>query len=332
MSAWSNFMLRLRLLGRSILRSEEHLGALPGVAAQLDRLARATETTQQRNAATMPAVQRLTEVTEKTERHLAMIAGIMAQREIVGIMSDARFDHPLRLERSGFKVHSEYDEDGIIDEIFRRIGTTNRTFVEFGAGNGTENCTGFLLMQGWRGLWLDGSDAFLRTVNISWKAELARDQLVACQAFLTVDTIDQVIGDAGFSGEIDLLSVDIDGNDYHILEKIGVVSPRVICAEYNANIPPHIDWKMARKDDYVWEGLDDRTGASLKALENMLGRRGYALVGCGVAGVNAFFVRRDLVAGKFAEPFTAENHYNPWRFFYRAPGAVSNWREGSVRR
>jgi hypothetical protein len=181
-------------------------------------------------------------------------------------------------------------------------------------------------------LWIDGSDELLPTLNRGWKPEMERGQLVARQAFVTVDNIDGIIRDAGFSGEIDLLVVDVDGNDYHFLENIGTVTPRVICAEYNANIPPHIDWKMARNDDYVWEGLDDRTGASLKALEVMLGKRGYVLVGCSVAGVNAFFVQKDLVGDKFADPFTAENHYHPWRFFYRLPGIVSNWREGPVSR
>jgi hypothetical protein len=309
MSVWSNFKLRLRLIGRAVVqsenhlsRSELHLSAIPRLETQIDRLSAAAE---------------------KIERHLSLSSAMTARGEILEIMADPRFDNPLRLERSGFRVHSQFDEDGIIDEIFRRIGTTNRVFVEFGAGNGTENCTGFLLMQGWRGL---------PTLELAWKPELTRGQLVARREFITVDNIDGIIRDAGFSGEIDLLCVDLDGNDYHFLENIDVVSPRVICAEYNGNIPSHIDWKMARKDDYVWDGLDDRTGASLKALETMLDGRGYALVGCGLAGVNAFFVRRDLTESKFAEPFTAENHYNPFRFFYAARDAVSNWREGSFSR
>ena len=260
------------------------------------------------------------------------MAAMEARKQILEILDDHRFDDPRRLERSGFKVHSEYDEDGIIAEIFRRIGATNRQCIEFGAGNGTENCTGFLLMQGWKTLWIDGGDDFLPTVNVAWKPEMERGQLVARHEFITVDTIDGIIRDAGFSGEIDLLVVDLDGNDYHFLENINAAAPRVICAEYNANIGPHIDWKMARKDDYVWGGLDDRTGVSLKALEIMLGRRGYTLVGCSVAGVNSFFVRTDLVGDRFADPFTAENHYHPWRFFYKKPGIVSNWREGPERR
>ncbi len=318
MSAWSNFKTRLGLVGRSILQSEQHLSTLTRVEARLANL----ET----------HLDRISTALEASARHAGLMAQMQAREQILDIVADPRFDDPRRLERSGFKVHSQYDEDGIIAEIFRRIGTTNRQCVEFGAGNGTENCTGFLLMQGWKGLWIDGSDAFLPTLDLAWKPELERGQLVARREFITVGNIDGIIRDAGFSGEIDLLAVDLDGNDYHFLENISAVAPRVICAEYNANIPPHIDWKMARKDDYVWEGLDDRTGASLKALEIMLGRRGYTLVGCSVAGVNSFFVRQDLVGDKFADPFTAENHYHPWRFFYPANGAVSNWREGPVKR
>ena len=111
-----------------------------------------------------------------------------------------------------------------------------------------------------------------------------------------------------------------------MLEKISAVSPRVICAEYNANFPPHVAWTMERDDTYMWCGLDYRVGASLKALENLLSGRGYALVGCSIAGVNAFFVRKDLAAGKFAEPFTAENHYNPWRFSHAGSAHGTMWR------
>jgi len=318
MSAWSNFKARLGLVGRSILQSEQHLstlsrleGKVAGLEVQLDRIANALE------AGTRQAQQ---------------TNALEARKQLLEILDDHRFNDPRRLERSGFRVHSQYDEDGIIAEIFRRIGTTNRQCVEFGAGNGTENCTGFLVMQGWKGLWIDGSDQLLPTLERGWKPEVERGQLVARRAFITVDNIDGIISDAGFSGEIDLLVVDLDGNDYHFLENISAVAPRVICAEYNANIPSDVDWKMARKDDYVWCGLDDRTGVSLKALEVMLGRRGYALVGCSVAGVNAFFVRKDLLGDKFADPFTAENHYHPWRFFYNQPGIVSNWREGPEKR
>jgi len=318
MGAWSRLKARLGQLGRSIHQSEQHLGALPQIAAR------------------MPGIEhqlnRIATALESNARHSFLVSQMQARAEIREILADPRLDDPRRLERHGFKIHSQYDEDGIIDEIFRRIGTTNRQCIEFGAGNGTENCTGFLLMQGWKTLWMDGSDEFLPTVKISWKPELERGLLTARQTFITADNIDDLIRDAGFSGEIDLLAVDLDGNDYHVLQAVSAVTPRVICAEYNANIPPPLEWKMARKDDYMWEGLDDRTGASLKALEVMLGERGYALVGCSLGGVNSFFVRKDLVGDKFADPFTAENHYHQWRFFYPAASSISNWREGWAQR
>ncbi len=314
MSAWSNFKIRLGLVGRSILQSEQHLSTLSRLEAKV--------------AGLESQLGRIADALDRSAHHMAQIGALEARKQILEILDDHRFNDPRRLERSGFRVHSQYDEDGIIAEIFRRIGTTNRQCVEFGAGNGTENCTGFLVMQGWKALWIDGSDQLLPHLERGWKPEVERGQLVGRRAFITVDTIDGIIREAGFSGEIDLLVVDLDGNDYHFLENISAVAPRVICAEYNANIPPDVDWKMARKDDYVWCGLDDRTGVSLKALEVMLDRRGYSLVGCSIAGVNAFFVRKDLVEAKFADPFTAENHYHPWRFFYNQPGIVSNWREG----
>jgi hypothetical protein len=308
-SIWKGLENRLRRVGRAILQSEGHLDAIKHAGGR--------------------SSERLEIVAAKLggiETHLAFLAALEARRELVKIMADPRFDDPLRLERCGFGIHSQYDEDGIIAEIFRRIGATSRTFVEFGAGIGTENCTGFLLVQGWRGLWIEGREDFPFFANHTWGPEIKRGQLVIRNEFVTVDTIDATIGGAGFSGEIDFLAVDLDGNDYHILERISVVAPRVICAEYNGLFPPHVAWAMPRDDGFMWEGIDYRTGASLKALELLLSDRGYALVGCSVAGVNAFFVRKDLTQGKFAEPFTAENHYNPWRFFYAGSASKSTWR------
>lgn len=306
MSLWSKLTARVRRAYGALLGSEEHLKTIAGIEEQLRHLVAATA---------------------RAEQQIGMVAGLMAREQIVAALADPRFADPLRLERFGFRVHSQYDEDGIISEIFRRIGEASRIFVEFGAGNGTENCTGFPLMQGWRGLWIEADPIKIRNIERIWAPEIARGRLTLRCELVTVDTIDGVIDSAGFSGEIDLLAVDIDGNDYYLLEKISSVSPRVICAEYTANYPPHVAWTMARNDRHAWGGVDYRIGASLKALETVLAARGYVLVGTSFAGVNAFFVRKELAAGKFAEPFTAENHYNPWRFFYAgAHPTVTNWR------
>lgn len=137
-------------------------------------------------------------------------------------------------------------------------------------------------------------------------------QLKVENAFITRDNINGLIRNAGISGEIDLLSIDIEGNDYYVWEAVDVISPRVVIIEYNGKFPPDIDWKMAYNEVHIWDGSDWH-GASLKALE-LLGRRlGYQLVGTNLIGANAFFVRKDLTGNQFLAPATAETLYNPLR-------------------
>jgi len=324
MSVWANLESRLRRIARAVLQSEEHLESIARSGESLARSAQAPQAPQA--PLPSPEAARIASQLEGTQNHLGFIAGMMARREMVELLSAPRYADPLRLERSGFRCHSQYDEDGIIAEIFRRIGTESRVFVEFGSGRGDQNCTILLLMQGWKGLWIEGDPSLIFFIEHIWRNEIRAGLLTVRNAMITPDSVNDIIESAGFSGEIDFLSVDVDGNDYHLLDKISAIAPRVICAEYNAWIPPEISWVMERNDAYVWDNIDSRTGASLKALETLLRKRGYALVGCSPAGVNAFFVRADLAQGRFAEPFTAENHYHPWRFFHTGVGSQGNWR------
>lgn len=84
--------------------------------------------------------------------------------------------------------------------------------------------------------------------------------------------------------------------------------------EYNASYGPHLPWVMRCNPTHMWPGTN-YFGASLKALERLGRRKGYSLVGCNFVGVNAFFVRDDLVADKFYEPFDAETHWEPPRYY-----------------
>lgn len=215
------------------------------------------------------------------------------------------------LEYYGFRVYSQSDEDGIIEEIFNRIGTTNKIFIEFGVSNGLECNSHYLLFKNWRGLWIDGGNK--EKIQEKFAPVIANGQLKFLQAFITRENINKLFVAGGVTGEIDLLSIDVDGNDYHIWEAINVVKPRVVIIEYNPKFPPNCDWKMAYNKNHIWDGSDWH-GASLKALE-LLGRKlGYQLVGTNFTGVNAFFVRQDLAQDLFIEPATAENLYNPSRF------------------
>jgi len=231
------------------------------------------------------------------------------------ILSESRYIDEKRLLRFGFKVHSQNDEDGIIQEIFRRIGTVNKTFVEVGVGNGLENNTLHLLLQGWRGLWIEGSPEFVEHINKKFTFALSNGTLKVRHAWVQRDCINQLIAEGwGESGELDLLSLDIDGNDYHVLEAIEPLNARVILVEYNPKFHPPVKWIMEHNPNHSYDG-SDYFGCSLKSYEELLSARGYKLVGCNLLGVNAFFVREDLVKNHFHGDCSAENHYEPERFF-----------------
>lgn len=238
------------------------------------------------------------------------------RQEYQVILSSPRYDDGRRLTRFGFKVNSQSDEDGILEEIFKRIGTTNRHFVEFGCGNGLENNSHYLLLKGWQGLWIDGREGHVQSIREEFSKLLDSGQLTVKHSFLTRENIDGLISES-VTGEIDMLSVDVDGNDFHFLDRIRSIQPRVIVVEYNAKKGRSLDWVMAYNPAHRWDGTD-YYGASLKAFEILLHERGYSLVGCSVSGVNAFFVRTDLVdEQRFCPPFVSENHYEPHRRLLR---------------
>ena len=230
-------------------------------------------------------------------------------------MATPRNADPKRLLRYGFKVYSQCDEDGIIQEIFRRIGNGNRTFVEFGVETGIECNTVKLLIEGWRGLWLDGSATNIAQIQSRFAGFCNKGQLRAVEAFITVENINAMIQQGGISGEIDLLSIDIDNNDYWVWQAIEVVKPRVVVIEYNATLRPPFSGVVPYEPTKRWNG-SNYFGASLEALVRLGRRKGYRLVGCSFNGANAFFVHDAFAGDHFLDPPTAEEHYEPPRYFF----------------
>ena len=229
-----------------------------------------------------------------------------------------RFQDPKRLLGSGFKVYSQHDEDGIIEEIFRRIGTTNRFFVEFGVGDGLENCTTYCLLKDWSGAWIDASAICYEGVLHNMNFLIAADRLRVRHAFINRDNIEPLFADMRVPQEFDFLSIDIDRNDYWIWEAIRNYNPRVVAIEYNASFKQTVACTVPYDPNAIGDGTN-YFGASLKAFEFLGYRKGYRLVGCNYTGVSAFFVREDCLGGHFAEPYTSENHYEPPRYFIRMP-------------
>lgn len=256
-----------------------------------------------------------------------MYAGLA---RIETLLAAPALDDPKRLERSGWKAYSQNDEDGILNEIFSRIGAPHKSFVEFGSGDGTENNSIYLLAQGWRGLWIEGDPAHAQAIRRDYAPLLEAGVLRLANTFITRDNINELIAAAQLGPEIDLLSIDIDGNDYHVWQAINAVNARVVVLEYNAKFRPPLDWTMDYNPAHEWGG-DDMMGASLCALTRLGESLGYRLAGCNVVGVNAFFVRRDLAGDKFAEPATAAHLYQQPRYHLGPCYKLERGHPGSAR-
>ena len=269
--------------------------------------------------------QRLAELERTLERsrQLAIFQlDMRTARELIELRAEPRYGAPGRLERHGYKVWSQNDEDGILEEIFRRVGTASRTFVEFGVSDGRECNTVKLLIQGWSGLWMESSAEFCERMRRIFAAPLADGRLELLQTAVSVENVDGLIAGArvAAAGELDLLSIDIDGNDYHVLKAIHSVRPRVVVIEINGKFPPPMDVVQPYDPALTWDG-SDFGGASLQAMTNLATRLGYRLVGTNITGVNAFYVRADLAGGRFAEGDAAAL-YNPARIWL-TPGFVA---------
>jgi hypothetical protein len=195
-----------------------------------------------------------------------------------------------------FSAFSQWGEDGIISWLIDRLPTINQSFVEFGVGDYRESNTRLLMqLRNWHGLVIDGSREYIddiRTQKLYW-----RHDLQARQAFITKDNINQLISDAGFSGDIGLLSVDIDGNDYWVWKAIDCIRPAIIVCEYNAVFGNLHQITVPYSSDFVRSTAHHSQlyfGASLPAMISLGKEKGYSFVGTTSTGCNAFFVRRDL--------------------------------------
>lgn len=266
-------------------------------------------------------------IAQHTHEQMLTRLQIDAERYRLQELATPRYADPKRLLRHGFKVYSQSDEDGIIQEIFNRIGMTNRTFVEFGVETGIECNSVKLLIEGWNGLWIDGSEQNVAEMQNTFAQRVASGQLKLRANMVTAENINALIEQGGITGDIDLLNVDIDYNDYWVWKAITVIKPRVVVIEYNASLRPPMSLVVPYEPMRRWDGTNF-FGASLEALVRLGREKGYRLVGCNYTGVNAFFVRDDLAGDHFIAPATAEEHYEPPRYFYAFQSAGHPGRPG----
>ncbi|MDP6561567.1 MAG: hypothetical protein QF793_01440 [Candidatus Peribacteraceae bacterium] len=203
------------------------------------------------------------------------------------------------------REYAQNQEDGIINAIFTMIGTTNTFFVEFGVENGIECNTRYLSKhKGWKGLLMDGG---FENPDLNLQKE-----------FITAENIEDLFAKYAVPKELDLLSIDIDGNDYWVWKAIERYSPRVVIMEYNACIPYSPAVTIPYDPSFSWDKTD-YYGASLSALVKLGFEKGYTLVCTDRCGVNSFFVRNDALKGiKAHDPAKL---YHPARFKWKSGDA-----------
>lgn len=240
------------------------------------------------------------------------------------LYNNPKYKNSKRVNTAEYQVFSQNGEDGIIAEIFNRIGITNKFFAEFGVENGLECNSTNLLYKQWKGLWIEGSKTHCADINTRFKDMITTGQLTLKNQFINAENIEEIFKSADVPADLDLLSIDIDYNDYYVWQAITNYNPRVVIIEYNAIYRPDTHFVVPYNATRTWDGTS-YFGASLLALQQLGDKKGYCLVGCNFSGSNAFFVRRDLIGELFEAPYTADNHYEPIRdYLYHKNGHPRN--------
>jgi SAM-dependent methyltransferase len=244
---------------------------------------------------------------------LDMLLQVELSRELERLQDKTAQETPGNPAAHGFKVYSQADEDGILEAIFERLEIDRGSFVEIGCGTGLENNTHYLLLKGWRGVWVDGDPANIAAIRAALPPN---ERLRVVEAMVDRESAPSLVDQEALTalGGLDLLSVDIDGNDLDVVVACANAwRPRVVTVEYNAKFPPPAVVHIAYDPTHRWNG-DDYHGASLGAFIARLSD--YRLISCNLAGTNAFFVRLDLTA-MFAD-HPAKSLYQPARFHLTA--------------
>jgi hypothetical protein len=194
------------------------------------------------------------------------------------------------------KIYSQNGEDGIIEVVFRKVKPLNNYYVEIGSGDGSENNTKYLKEKGWKGIWFDK--------NYSKNKDVI-------QKLITKENINDLFKKYNIPKTFDVLSIDIDGNDYWIWKALKGYQPQLVVIEYNSSIPSDIS-KVIPYNPKFTNTKTNYFGASLKALNKLATMKGYDLLYCEKRGVNAFFLRKNL----FSNNFKRNNYSN----IFKSPG------------
>lgn len=218
----------------------------------------------------------------------------IAQRQLFNLYQSGSLDaSKIKLADTGFKVFSQFEEDGKLLFIFSKIGIRSASFIEIGADDGlNSNCANLALNFQWHGLFIDANKKGIARGRYFYNRYPNPFGYKPTFIFAKVkrENINELIEEAGYRGEIDLLSIDIDGNDYWIWDVLTVVRPRVVIIETHINFGLR-DVVVPYRADYFYPGKHpDYHGASPKAMIKLGQQKGYRLIGANHLGFNFIFL------------------------------------------
>lgn len=247
---------------------------------------------------------------------LVKIQSIQQKAEYRRLKEEMRIKYKDNPALFGNKVYSQTDEDGIIEAIFSKI-PNNKTFLEIGIQTGIECNTLFLLLKDWCGTWVEGNEKFCKKIEKDLGGRSFKNKLNVVSSFIDRDNILKIFQDAHHFfnvPEIDFFSLDIDGNDYYIIEALfkNRIYPKVVCVEYNAKFAPPLSINIKYNQTHVWD-YSDYMGCSLQCYTNLFNNHNYTLISCNIPGINAFYVRNDF--GHLFTKYNIEELYQPYRYY-----------------
>ena len=248
------------------------------------------------------------------ERYISIYYRVIRIQEALGRIEQRQTKDSKTYKDAEFRVFSQWGEDGIIQYLLNKVNVKRKIFVEFGVEDYQESNTRFLLTNNqWSGLVIDGDKENIDNLKrdpIYWAANLK-----AIPCFITKDNIDQLITSNGIEGEIGILSVDIDGNDYWVWQAIKSISPAIIICEYNSHFGSSAEITIPYDKDFYRDNNHFSKiyyGASISALNSLANTKGYKLVASNSVGNNIFFVRDDLLEN--LEPISPKEAYHQAEF------------------
>lgn len=198
----------------------------------------------------------------------------------------------------GNNLQSQFSEDIIISHIFKNIGTTNKYFVDLGAGayDGKMSNTRTLKSNGWEGFGVDCTN-----ITDEW----------IIKEFVKPDNVCQILTSQNTPKEFDFLNLDLDSSDFWVLkELLKEYAPRVICSEINGTLNPNLSLVLEYEDEYTWDNTN-KYGYSFAAGKKLLEENGYVII-YNMHDTNIFAVKKELVIGNdFPEVKGRQNIYHP---------------------